>query len=78
LDFYPTDNSRCFGNKTEGLRHAKPFPPVIKTVGDLLMVRRKEAGLRANSSWKQRELPSARDFAASGAAGGNGGIPGAA
>jgi len=29
------------------------------------MVRRKEAGLRANSSWKQRELPSARDFAAS-------------
>jgi hypothetical protein len=29
----------------EVLRHDKPFPAIIKTVGGLLMVRRKEAGL---------------------------------
>jgi DNA-binding transcriptional regulator YiaG len=32
-------------NKTEVLRHDKPFPAVIKTIGDLLMARRKEASL---------------------------------
>jgi len=34
-----------FWQKTEVLRHDKPFPVVIKTVGGLLMVRRNEAGL---------------------------------
>jgi len=45
LDFYTTDNSRCFGKKTEVLRHDKPFPAFIKTISDLFMARRKEAGL---------------------------------
>jgi hypothetical protein len=31
--------------KAEVLRHEKPFPTVIKTIGDLLMARRKEAGM---------------------------------
>jgi hypothetical protein len=44
-------------NKPEILRHEKPFPAIIKTVGDLLMARRKEAGLTRGILSKTTGIP---------------------
>jgi ribosome-binding protein aMBF1 (putative translation factor) len=44
-------------NKPETLRHDKPFPAIIKTVGDFLMARRKEAGLTREILSKTTGIP---------------------
>lgn len=44
LDNFTEVNSLGFASKTAVLKHGKPFPVPTKTIGGLLVDRRKEAG----------------------------------